>query len=106
MSAVVEVFARTGAAAPLIIINDRSLGTMKSRQKSRGMPEYGLDLHPVAFADVARACGLRGATVDTPEAFEAELKQAVEADVTTLIDARVDAAAYQDGFAAMIGVFQ
>jgi len=100
-----EVFARTGAAAPLIIINDQSLGTMKSRQKSRGMAEYGLGLHPVAFADVARACGLRGVAVDTPEAFEAELKQAVEADVTTLIDARVDAAAYQDGFAAMIGVF-
>ena len=101
-----EVFARTGVAASLIIINDRALGTMKSRQKSRGMPQYGLGLHPVDFADVARACGLRGAVVETPESFEAELKQAAEADVTTVIDARVDAAAYQDSFAPMIGVFQ
>ena len=98
-----EVFARTGVAAPLIIIDGQALGTMKSRQKSRGMTEYSLGLHPVNFADVARACGLRGATVDSPESFEAELKEAVDADVTTLIDARIDAQAYQDSFPPMIG---
>ena len=35
-----ETFARARVAVPLIIINDQALGTMKSRQKSRGMPEY------------------------------------------------------------------
>ncbi len=103
-----EVYARAGVAAPLIIINDQALGTMKSRQKMRGMPEYELGLHPVEFADVARACGpavLRGATAETPEEFEKELKRAVEADSTTLIDARVDASAYQDSFGPMVGVF-
>ena len=100
-----EVYARAGVSAPLIIINDQALGTMKSRQKMRGMPEYKLGLHPVEFADVARACGLKGATVETPEEFEKELKRAVEADFTTLIDARVDASAYQDSFGPMIGVF-
>ena len=41
-----EVFARTGVAMRLAIINDQALGTMKSRQKSRGLPDYALDLHP------------------------------------------------------------
>jgi len=91
---------------PLVIINDQSLGTMKSRQKSRGMPEYGLDLHGVDFAAIATACGLYGATVDTPEQFEQALKEALQADRTTLIDARVDAQAYQDSFAATIGVVE
>jgi acetolactate synthase-1/2/3 large subunit len=101
-----EVFGRTGVAVPLVIINDQSLGTMKSRQKSRGMPEYGLDLHGVDFAAIATACGLYGATVDTPEQFEQALKEALQADRTTLIDARVDAQAYQDSFAATIGVVE
>ncbi len=93
-----EVFARTGVAVPLIIINDRALGTMKARQKARGMPDYGLDLHDVDFARIAEACGLRGVTVDAPEQFEKELKLAIRADRTTLIDARVDPAPYQDDF--------
>ncbi len=99
-----ETFARAGVAVPLIIINDQALGTMKSRQKSRGMPEYALDFHSVDFAGIATACGLRGVTVSTPEQFESELKLAMEADRTTLIDARVDSQAYQDSFGPTIGV--
>ena len=99
-----EVFARTGVAVPLVIINDQALGTMKSRQKSRGMPEYGLNLQPVDFAQIAMGCGLNGVTVHTPEQFETELKLALQADRTTLIDARVDAQAYQDSFGPTIGV--
>ena len=99
-----ETFTRTGVAVPLIIINDQALGTMKSRQKSRDMPEYALDFHSVDFAKIAAACGLRGVTVNTPEQFESELKLAMEADRTTLIDARVDSQAYQDSFGPTIGV--
>lgn len=99
-----ETFARTGVAVPLIIINDQALGTMKSRQKSRGMPEYALDFHAVDFAGIATACGLRGVTVNTPDQFESELKVAMDADRTTLIDARVDSQAYQDSFGPTIGV--
>ena len=101
-----ELFARTGVAVPLVIINDQALGTMKSRQKTRGMPDYGLDLHPVDFAQVATGCGLRGVTVYTPEGFEKELKLAMGADRTTLIDARVDPVAYQDNFALTAGVLR
>ena len=98
-----ETFARSGVAVPLIIINDQALGTMKSRQKSRVMPEYALDFHAVDFAGIATACGLRGVTVSTPEQFESELKVAMDADRTTLIDARVDPQAYQDSFGPTIG---
>ena len=91
-----EVFARTGVAMPLVI--------MKSRQKSRGLPDYALDLHPVEFANVAAACGLLGVTVHTPEQFETALTQAMAAPKTTLIDARVDAQIYQDSFGPTISV--
>jgi acetolactate synthase-1/2/3 large subunit len=99
-----ETFARTGVAVPLVIVNDQALGTMKSRQKSRGMPQFSLDLHSVNFAQIAAACGLRSTAVETPEQFRTALKEAMQADRTTLIDARVDAAAYQESFGPMIGV--
>ena len=99
-----EAFARTGVAVPLVIINDQALGTMKSRQRSRGLAEYQLDLAPVNFADIARSCGLLGNTVHTPEEFEESLRAAMQADKSTLIDARVDPRAYQDSFGPTIGV--
>ena len=99
-----ESFARTGVAMPLIIINDHALGTMKSRQKSRGMVDHGLDLQPVNFAQIAQAVGLNGEVVDTPEQFEAALSTALDADKATVIDARIDPQPYWDSFGPSIGV--
>ncbi len=99
-----EVFSRMGVAVPLIIINDQALGTMKSRQRTLGLPDCGMDFHPVDFRAVAQACGLRGATVETPEAFRSELAKAMQADRATLIDARVDREAYVESFGPTIGV--
>ena len=99
-----EVLKRSGVAVPLVILNDQALGTMKSRQKSRGMPDYGLDFSPVDFAAIARACGLQGVQVDRPEALEKELQRAMVSSTSTLIDARVDSQIYQDSFGPTIGV--
>lgn len=98
-----EAFARTGAAVPLVIINDQALGTMKARQGARGFPDYGLDFHGVDYSAIARACGLNGVTVESPDAFRRELQQALKSDRTTLIEARVDPKAYQDSFGPTIG---
>ena len=99
-----EVFARMGVKVPLVVVNDHALGTIKSRQRSRGMAEYKLDLHPVDLAAVARGCGLLGATVRTPEELEKALGAALVADRTTLIDAHVEPRPYQDSFGPTIGV--
>jgi acetolactate synthase I/II/III large subunit len=101
-----EGFARTGVTVPLVIVNDHALGTIKSRQRSRGMAEYKLDLYPIDLAAVARACGLYGVTVRTPEALQQALTVAMVADRTTLIDAQVEPRAYQDSFGPTIGVLQ
>ncbi len=98
-----EAFARMGVAMPLVIVNDRALGTMKSRQVSRGLPEFGLDLTPVDFAAVAKASGINGVIVESPGEFESALADAMKADVATVIDARIDQQPYWDGFALSIG---
>jgi thiamine pyrophosphate-dependent acetolactate synthase large subunit-like protein len=99
-----EVLARTGVAAPLVIVNDQALGTIKWRQQAAGLPSYGLDFHPVDYAEVAEACGLRGVRVDAPEALRSELRAAMGAERSTLIDARVDRDAYFESFGPTIGV--
>lgn len=98
-----EAFARTAVALPLIVINDRALGTMKARQKSRGFPDYGLDFHNADFGAIARSFGLDGVVVETPESFRQVLTQAMKSERTTLIDARVDPQAYQNSFSPTIG---
>ncbi|HIF72925.1 MAG TPA: thiamine pyrophosphate-binding protein [Dehalococcoidia bacterium] len=98
-----EVFARMNVAMPLVIVNDRALGTMKSRQVSRGLPKFGLDLSPVDFAAVARASGINGVIANTPEEFDAAIATAMAADKATVIDARIDQQPYWDNFALSIG---
>jgi acetolactate synthase-1/2/3 large subunit len=98
-----EVFARMNVAMPLVIVNDRALGTMKSRQASRGLPEFGLDLAPVDYAAVARASGIDGVVVSSPGEFDSALANAMTANVATVIDARIDQQPYWDGFALSIG---
>jgi thiamine pyrophosphate-dependent acetolactate synthase large subunit-like protein len=123
-----EVFGRQWQADPgsmaggtaLVIINDGALGTMRSRQRARGMEEYGLtflqqqgqqgagreERPGIDFAAVAEACGMAGRTVTTPQELDAALAYALCAPSAppTVIDARVDPRAYQDSFGPTIGV--
>lgn len=98
-----EAFARTGAAVPLVIVNDQAYGTIRARQRARGFPAYSLDLEPVDYAQVARACGLHGVTVSDPDEFRTALRQALNADTATLIDARVDPEPYWASFVPTTG---
>ena len=99
-----EAFARAGAAAPIVIMNDGALGTIRSQQKFKGIPDYGLGLEFVDFATIAQAVGLNGVTVETPEGFAEALSTAMKADKATVIDARVDPQAYRDSFMVTTGI--
>jgi acetolactate synthase-1/2/3 large subunit len=98
-----ETYARTGASAPIIVMNDGALGTIRAQQKFKGIPDYGLELRLVDFALAARAAGLNGIIVETPEAFAKALQAAMTADTATVIDARVDPQAYRDSFMITTG---
>ena len=99
-----EVFARMGAVAPLVVVNDGALGTIRAQQRFQGLPDYGLQLTLVDFARVARALGLNGVVVDTPEDFAAALERAWGAQTATVIDARIDPQAYRDSFMVTTGM--
>ena len=58
----------------------------------------------VDFAQIARAIGLNGVRVDTPEEFRAVLKESWTSETATVIDARVDPQAYRDSMMPMTGM--
>ena len=52
----------------VVVIKNDVLGQIKWEQMVfLGNPEFGVELHPIDFEAVARACGMTGFTVDRPE---------------------------------------
>jgi pyruvate dehydrogenase (quinone) len=75
----------------IIVIKNNSLGQIKWEQMGfLGNPEYGCELHPIDFAAVAQACGVRGFTVDDPNLCGEILRSALETPGPALVEALVD----------------
>ena len=77
---------------PLIVIcfNDGGLGTIRSRQTTRGLPRGGVALGPVNFAKMAESCGCHGVRVASESAFERTFSEALKADGPVVIDVEMD----------------
>jgi pyruvate dehydrogenase (quinone) len=77
----------------VVVINNGSLGQIKWEQMLfLGNPEFGCELAPVDFAQVAQGLGVRGIRIDDPDAVGAALDEAFATDGPVLIDAVVDSA--------------
>jgi pyruvate dehydrogenase (quinone) len=75
----------------VIVIKNNVLGQIKWEQMIlEGNPEYGVELEPINFAMVAEACGVRGFTLDKPEDAEQILRQALNTQGPSLVQAVVD----------------
>jgi pyruvate dehydrogenase (quinone)/pyruvate oxidase len=55
-----------------------------------GNPEYVCDLQPIDFAQVARACGATGLSVDRPEDCGRVLDEALNTKGPVVVEASVD----------------
>jgi pyruvate dehydrogenase (quinone) len=52
----------------VVVVKNNTLGQIKGEQMVfLGNPEYGVDLHPMDFAELAHACGGAGFTVEDPK---------------------------------------
>jgi pyruvate dehydrogenase (quinone) len=75
----------------VVVIKNDSLGQIKWEQMGfLGNPEYGCELHPIDFAGVAQACGIKGFKVDDPTKCADVLQRAVETPGPVLVEALVD----------------
>ncbi len=75
----------------VVIIKNNVLGQIKWEQMIlEGNPEYGVELWPIDFAKVAEACGARGFTIERPEQAEQVLREALELNGPSVVQAVVD----------------
>jgi pyruvate dehydrogenase (quinone) len=75
----------------VIVIKNNVLGMIKWEQLAfEGNPQYGVQLHPIDFVSVARACGLGGYNVDDPALVRAVIGEAFHHPGPALVEAMVD----------------
>lgn len=77
----------------VIVIKNNVLGQIKWEQLvMEANPQYGVQLHPIDFAAVAKACGAPGYTVDDPKNVRDVLREAFAQPGPALVEAVVDPA--------------
>ena len=75
----------------IIVIKNNVLGEIKWEQiVQEANPSFGVELEPIDFAGVARACGAAGFTITDPKEAESVLRQALAHPGPALIEAVVD----------------
>ncbi len=91
----VAVAQRECLAIPFVVLDDRWLSLIKVKQERRELPYYGTELSSDDYLPPpAHYFGVPAVGVDSTQALERELRQALAADGPTIIEARVDAAHY------------
>jgi pyruvate dehydrogenase (quinone)/pyruvate oxidase len=80
-----------GLPIKVVIIKNNVLGQIKWEQMVfLGNPEYGVELHPIDFAAVARACGGTGFTIEEPSECGEILDRALSTPGPVVVEAVVD----------------
>lgn len=83
-----------GLRTIFVVFVDRSLALIEMKQRSRQLPQAGVDLGHTDFAALARAMGGAGHTVRSSDALEKALRAAMAAETFTVIAAEIDKRAY------------
>ena len=75
----------------VIIMKNNVFGMIKWEQIAfEGNPQYGVQLQPIDFEAVAKACGVAGYTVDDPKLVESVLREAFNHPGPAVVQAVVD----------------
>ncbi|MBV9559626.1 MAG: pyruvate oxidase, partial [Bradyrhizobium sp.] len=75
----------------LVVIKNNALGQIKWEQMVfLGNPEYGCELEPIDFVEVARGCGIAGVHIEDPERCGDQLREALATPGPCLIECVVD----------------
>jgi pyruvate dehydrogenase (quinone)/pyruvate oxidase len=75
----------------VVVLKNNTLGQIKWEQMVfLGVPEYGVELQPIDFAQYAQACGAKGFTIEDPADCGSIVEQAFAEPGPALIQAVVD----------------
>jgi pyruvate dehydrogenase (quinone) len=74
----------------IVIFKNGILSMDKYEQEELGNPDYGIDLQPIDFAGIARACGAEGYTINKSSEVASTLKKAFASAQPAVIEVYVD----------------
>lgn len=75
----------------VVIVKNNVLGHIRWEQRAfLGHPEFGCDLNPIDFAEIARSCGAVGFSADEPEECEDMIKRTLESPGPAVLEVAVD----------------
>lgn len=90
-----ETAKRMGLAVVVVVLNNQILGYQKHAELSIfGAHTDVVHFQPVDHAAIARACGVNGVRIDRAADLPAALREALNADLMTVIDVVTDERAY------------
>ncbi len=91
MNSELSTAAQYQAPAVWVVLNDAGYGMCRDGHGALGLSSAGVDFPQVDFAQMARAVGADGVTVDSEEQLDDALNQAMEASGPFVVDVRIDA---------------
>jgi acetolactate synthase-1/2/3 large subunit len=87
----IETAVRCGLRTAILVFDNQRYGMIRSYQERRpGGSVAATDLGPIDFAAIGRSMGARGVRVETDDAVETALRQAIVADRPTVVHLVVD----------------
>ncbi|CAL8479756.1 5-guanidino-2-oxopentanoate decarboxylase [Caballeronia sp. S22] len=85
-----ELASAVEARVPVIVLlwNNFGYGEIRKYMDQRDISPVGVDIYTPDFMALARAFGCEAASVDDPQALDAQLRQAVSREIPTVIEVR------------------
>lgn len=87
----ITVAAQEGLNVIFVILNDAALGMVKHGQRLAGAERVAFELPQIDYAAMARAMGIAGHVIESPEDFERlDMEAILKRQGPTLLDVRID----------------
>lgn len=88
-------------APVIVVLSDRALSQIKLKQQKKRLAVVGTEFRSPDYVKIAEAFGGQGISVGTEAEYAEALKEALQSNVLTLIEARIDPSQYAAQFDAI-----
>ncbi len=89
-----ETAERVGAPIIVIVLADKSYSLIRISQMNKGLPNYGVDFHPIDSVQAAQACGVHGVRAESGRELSSAVQEALSNDRSLVVEVPMEVSAY------------